>query len=629
MKKAITVLAIAVILLGVVGYVAVQMLTVSDGSAYRPGEDVIAELESTELIEDDGVRTFGEADLRTERGNYVLHLSGTPYEMGYQHGILMADEIKDGVFPVFSDPIGHNPSFAGKPALLVKLITLYLEISVYRPIEKVTPPEYLSEIAGIADGAGLDYRDVFVANFLSDLSMAMVPGVITEKAVDLGLAAESVAECSSFVASGDATLDGSLLFGRNTDYSGQGRWAKYQTIFFYEPEGWLRYVKISTAGLIKCNSAMNEAGIVVGGHFMAYDGSRPDGVSFTVFENEIMRKAETIDEALAILEETPRGGCFALMIADGKDGRGVAAESSPEVLGVRQMTDGTIALTNYATTEELKPLDLMIRYNLVMRNLAGRHYRLKELLEKHHGSITPELAASFMSDHGDVIMDRERGTGITVCSDNNLTSVIFSPTDGRFWVATGEEPACTNPYLGFDFEAGFSGEFPSVDPEVLPGYEWEEDHHRLALEAYMKAYLAYADDPTNKETALSYLAEAITIDPTEPIYYRMAGRLLIHQGQYREALGVLSRSLEFLQSPNERAQTYLLLGQAYDMAGNRENAIAMYEEVVTLADGGGDDYFSSINFFVLALARMGLEAPFMPEDLDTVPIAFSLESGFE
>ena len=629
MKKAIAVTVCGVVLLVVIGWVAVRMLTVSDGSAYRPGEDVIRGLAETELVDEGGVRTFGDAWLRVERDNYVLHLSGAPYEMGYQHGILMADEIAAGVFPVFSDPIGHNPSFAGKSALLVKLITLYLEMTVYRPIEKHTPPEYLEEIAGIADGAGLSFRDVFVANFLSDLSMAMVPGVITEKAAALGLCEEHVAECSSFVAAGAATADGSLLFGRNTDYSGQGRWGRNQTIFFCEPTGGLRYVRVSTAGLIKCNSAMNEAGLVVGGHFMAFDGARPDGVSFTVFENEIMRKARTIDEALRILGETPRGGCFALMIADGKDGRGVAAESSPEVLGVREMEDDAIALTNYATTGDLIPLDLMIRYNLVMRNLAGRHDRLEELLREHHGEITPELAAAFMSDHHDIIMDRERGTGITVCSDNNVTSVVFSPESGRFWVAKGEEPACTNPYLGFDFEAGFSGEFPPVDPEVLPGYEWEADYRNDALSAYMKAYLAYADDPENKETALSYLAEAITIDPTEPIYYRMAGRLLIHQGRYREAVGVLSRSLEFLQSPNERAQAYLLLGQAYDMAGMRENALSMYDEVIAMSSDGGEDFLSSINFFVVALARMGLEAPFTPDDLDTVPIAFSLESGFE
>jgi len=629
MKKAITVLVFAVILLVVIGCVAARMLTVSDGNAYRPGEDVMRGLKDTELIDENGVSTFGDAWLRVERDNYVIHLSGTPYEMGYQHGILMAGEIKNGVLPVFSDPIGHNPSFADKPAILVKLITIYLEMTVYRPIEKNTPPEYLAEIAGIADGTGLDYRDVFVANFLSDLSMAMVPGVITEKAVDLGLSTGNVAECSSFIATGTATLDGSLLFGRNTDYSGQGRWGMYQTIFFYEPENGLRYVKISTAGLLKCNAAMNEAGLVVGGHFMAYDGARPDGVSFTIFENEIMRKAHTIDEALKILEETPRGGCFALMIADGREGRGVVAESSPEVLGVREMENDTIALTNYATTDELLPLDLMIRYNLVLRNLVGRYRSLQELLLEHHGSITPELAATFMSDHQDIIMDRERGTGITVCSDNNVTSVVFSPDDGRFWVATGPEPACTNPYMGFDFEGGFSGEFPSIDPEVLPGYEWEADYRRIALDAYMKAFLAYTDDPANKETALSYLAEAITTDPAEPIYYRMAGRLLIHQGQYREALGVLSRSLEFLQSPNERAQTYLLLGQAYDMAGKRENALAMYEEVIAMSEDGGEDYLLSINYFVAKLARMGMETPFTPEDLDTVPIAFSLESGFE
>ncbi len=454
MKKALLIIGIIVLVAIVGGVVFVNTRTVSDGSDYLPPREAIEAVTGLPVTEEGGIKRFGDAWVEKRGADYLLHLSGTPYEMGYQHGVLMADEITNGAVPVFADPVSHNASFAGKPAWLRKLLLTYLEFSVYGPIERNTPREYLEEIKGIADGAGLDFREVFIANFLSDLTMAMTPGVINKKAAELGIGAE----CSAFVAAGDAVEGGALIFGRNTDYSGQGRWGPYQTIFFYKPAGGLSYVNVGSAGLIKANSAMNEAGIVVSGHFMAFEGAEPAGVSFTVLENEIMRKAHTLDEAIALLEDAHRGGSFGLIIADGARKEAAVVESTPERLGVRRMENGTIVLTNFATTEELKPVDLLLRYNVLLRNVMGRYERLSRLIELHRGAITPALSATFMSDHVDVITGAERGTGITICSDNNVTSAVFVPGSGLFWVAGGSEPACINDYVGYDFPAELAGD---------------------------------------------------------------------------------------------------------------------------------------------------------------------------
>jgi tetratricopeptide (TPR) repeat protein len=625
MKKVLSIIAIIVII-AIVGAIAyVKTHTVSSGTAYMPVQEVVEGLSGLSVVEEGIIKRFGDAWVEKRGADYLLHLSGTPYEMGYQHGILMKEEIANGTVPVFADPVSHNPSFAGKPAWVKKLLGTYLELSVYGPIERNTPQEYLEEIKGIADGAGLPFREVFIANFLSDLSMAMTPGVVTKKVKELDIEPE----CSGFVAAGDVVGGGGLIFGRNTDYSGQGRWIPYQTIFFYEPKDALSYVNVGSAGLIKANSAMNEAGIVISGHFMAFEGASPSGLSFTVLESEIMRKAETLDEAIALLEDARRGGSFGLIIADGKAHDAAVIESTPGLIGIRKMTHGSIVLTNFATTEELKPVDLLLRHNILLRNVMGRYERLVQLIERHRGAITPARAATFMSDHVDVITGTERGTGITVCSDNNVTSAVFLPEAGLFWVAGGGEPACINDYVGYDFRAELAGRTVTPTPAVLSGYAWEDPARRAAFEEYMKAFDAYEADFSDKITPLGYLDRAIAEDPAEPIYPRMAALLSIHLGQYQKSMELLVGALTLAQSPNEAAMTHLYLGWTYDLTGDRNQAQLHYREVLKLSETEQTDPLMDINGLVYLMARKGINTPFTQKDVKSIPIGFNLESGLE
>jgi len=625
MKKVLLIIGV-IILVAVIGGIAyVKTHTVSNGLDYMPEQEGIEGIAGLAVVTDGAVKRFGDAWVEKRGADYLLHLSGTPYVMGYQHGRLMAEEIKNGTVPVFADPISHNASFADKPAWMKKLLLTYLELTVYGPIERNTPREYLEEIRGIADGAGLDFKEVFIANFLSDLTMAMTPGVLTKKAQELGIEPE----CSAFVAAGDAAEGGRLIVGRNTDYSGQGRWMDYQTIFFYRPKDALSYVNIGTAGLIKANSAMNEAGIVVSGHFMAFEGADPAGLSFTVLENEIMRKARTLDEAIGLLKDARRGGAFGLIVADGAGRTAAVVESTPDRLGVRPMENGSIILTNFATTDELKPVDLLLRYNVLLRNVMGRYGRLEQLIERHRGAITPARAAAFMSDHIDVITGTERGTGITVCSDNNVTSAVFAPESGLLWVAGGGEPACINDYVGYDVSSELKGIPGNPMPAVITGYAWENSARKAAFEYYMKAYIAYEADYSDKSIPLEYLKQAIAADPAEPIYPRMAALLALSLGDYQSAAELLIGALTLVQAPNEIAMSHLFLGWTYDVAGARDQALLHYNEVLGLSRSEETDPLTDINGLVVSMARKGINTPFTGDDVKGIPIAFSLESGLE
>lgn len=597
----------------------------SSGDAYAPPEEEASRLKALTLVKEADGLHLGRAWKKRIGGNIVLFVTGTPYEMGYQHGVLLRDEIKSGVVPHFADPILGVREHRAKPAWLKKLILMFLQWSVYAPIERNSPRHYLEEIKGIADGAGMDYRELFIANMKSDLSMAMLPGVIFKKAKELGLQAE----CSDFAASGGFTTDGKLIIGRNTDYSGIGRWMKHQTIFVAKPVEGYAYVRVETAGIIKCNSAMNEKGITVGGHFMAYEGADPAGVSFTFLEHEIMRRASTLDEAVSIVKNNRRGGAFGLMIGDGGSGQAAIVEATLSRIGVKKMNGETLVLTNHALTDELKPFDIIARNNIIMRDCLGRYLRLQALLKENRGRIDPQKASEIIGDHLDPATGTERGTGITIGASNNVSSVVFLPAWRLFWVGTGREPACNNPFIGYDLTSLLEGSAPRVAPGRLSGYRWLSKNKEAGLRAYMDAFSRYEENMDDLDGILVHLARAQKLDPDEPIYRAMQARLLILRGEYGKAVEALDYSLRLKQSNNERALARLLKGQVLDLQGKRNEAVASYTEVLRLRERHGRDFMTGINDMVWGLARKYKRTPFAAEKLSDMLIGFGHESGLE
>ena len=623
MKRGPVVLLVtAIIIFSAVWFIKTSRI--SSGRAYAPERSVSELLGAEKIREEDGRTWFGRAWKERRDGNLVVSISGGPYEMGFQHGTLLREEIARGVVPVFADPVTNSRDHRARPAFLRKLMLAYLDFSVFGPLERNTPEEYLRELKGIADGSGIDYRDLVRATYKSELTMIMVPKVIKGKVKSLGIAAE----CSDFAAAGPATTDGMLIMGRNTDYPGQGRWMDGQTVFIYNPSRGYKYLNISTAGLIKCNSAVNEKGIVIGGHFMGFDGTGAKGRSYTVLQHEIMRGASSVDEAIAIVRKDRRAGAFGYMIADGKRRDAAVIEANADTVGVKRMKDGVLVLTNFATTPELEKLDLMRRHNMVMRDLAGRYRRLEELTATNRGRITPTAAAAFMGDRLDMFTRTERATGITVGAANNVTSAVFVPEQGVVWIGTGMEPACDGVFHGFDVRAELEGTPPRRFPP-LPGYAWRDRSKRAGLGHFMKAYALHEEDPFDYTSILSHLDAAIALDPGETIYTRLKAALLMHTGSYEEAVGLLEKSLDRPQSNNERAHALLLAGQGLDLMGERDRAVARYRMAEALHAAHGEDYLKGVNGLLAGFCKRYIEKPFTAKQIADMPIAFSSESGIE
>ena len=89
--------------------------------------------------------------LEEKDGVLILHVSGTHYEMGYQHGYLLKDEIKENMRAFFG--LYEHEDWTYNDVL-----------EVWDAQEYFIPDVYKQEMQGMADGADLTYEQIIVHN---------------------------------------------------------------------------------------------------------------------------------------------------------------------------------------------------------------------------------------------------------------------------------------------------------------------------------------------------------------------------------------------------------------------------------------------------------------------------------
>jgi hypothetical protein len=330
-------------------------------------------------------------------GSKVLHLKGTPYEMGYQHGALLKDDIKELVHYLFDVKAKDvTVELAG-----VKLGPKAVISTIAERQRKFAPARFYDELRGVADGAGMDAKDIIAANFIPELF-----------------------HCSGFALSGSATKDGTLYHGRILDYGCDWTLQDHAVLVVAEPEGKVPFVNVTYAGFVGSVTGMNAERVSIGemggrglGHW--------DGVPMALLVRMALEESRSLDEAVAVFRDHPRTCEYYYVIADGETGKGVGMEACWDRFGTIAMGESHPRLPHAIKDAVL--LSAGDRYELLAR-------RVKEGL----GTFDAESARH--------LMDRP------VAMKDNLHSVLFETTTGRFWVAnasTDRRPASTQPYHAF------------------------------------------------------------------------------------------------------------------------------------------------------------------------------------
>src|SRR5262245_42575568 len=186
--------------------------------------------------------------LGVEKGVRVLRVWGTPRDMGYAHGFLLASEILEGFesYVVYSPVVGGPRNYESRIVPRVRRQMQFL-------------PEYGAELAGMLEGIRASLGDAARVPALGrpidliDLEVLNTYGDWYQFA------------CSSFSAWGSLTPDGETITARNFDFPPAPILETTQLLMAYAPadRARKRWVNIAFPGVIGVISGRNEDAVAM------------------------------------------------------------------------------------------------------------------------------------------------------------------------------------------------------------------------------------------------------------------------------------------------------------------------------------------------------------------------------
>jgi len=330
-------------------------------------------------------------------GYPVLHLKGTPYEIGYQHGALLKQSARDNMHYLL-EVKGQTPVKLGPLSLSPRAAIN----SIVKIQQRHILPKYDQEFAGLAAAAELPLADVRAGNFIPELF-----------------------HCSGFAVMNSATQDGTLYHGRVLDYAVDWQLQDHAVLIVCEPAGEIPFVNVSYAGFIGSVTGMNARHVSIGemggrglGHW--------DGQPMALLVREVLQTAPDLDAAIAVFRDRPRTCEYYYVIADGNSNQAVGVEACWNKFNLIQ-------------PGEPHPLLPLAVKDAALLSAGSRYEELARRTQAAHGKIDVQAALRLMD--------------CPVAMKSNLHNALFAPKNTDLWVANAshdKRPAAEQKYHEFN-----------------------------------------------------------------------------------------------------------------------------------------------------------------------------------
>lgn len=375
------------------------------------------------------------AKVEQVNGLTVAYLSGTPYELGRQHGELLRDRVQASVRQV----LGYFRRYIKVPVAGTLLVDWWLG-RTWSQSRRHIPPDYLDELRGLAHGAGVPFDELCRLHAIPDRTYS----------------------CTNFSAWGEATGQGRLVHGRNLDWNIDARLQDYAVVFVVRPNGKQAFVNVAWAGFTGVLTGINERGLSIG-----QVGAESKDVTFrgepmVFLMRRVMEEPEDLDEAVRIIETAKRTMGINYVIADAKAGRAVAIETTRSYAKVFRDEDPAEQAVAYA-----KPLrHAVVRADTAMdplvrdRQLASKGDPTRPGLEDPSGSSAYDVryvktAGGITGKFGALDAEAAKEIMRSVAPSSNVQSVVFAWPE--LWVANAEGlvRAAESGYHRLDLDALF------------------------------------------------------------------------------------------------------------------------------------------------------------------------------
>ena len=351
------------------------------------------------------------ASRESPRNGWIpVHLAGSPAEIGYQHGYLLAPEIQDNYQAIRLEMTHDSKDW--------NFFRTASESVLWPHIE----PEYRAEFQGIVDGVkakgvSLDIWDIVTMNAYMELSPYYLNWY--EAQHNPAAAPKPIPEhCSAFVATGSYTKSGKVVIGHNnwTDYVTATRW---NVIFDVAPAKGLRFIMDGMPGLIHSadDFGINAAGLVITETTISqFHGFDPNGIPEFVRARKAMQYSAGIDDFAAIMREGNNGGyANDWLIADSKTNEIASLELGLKNVNLTRSKDGYFAGANFPIDPKLTAEETTFDPKNMSISSNARRARWDELMKQYKGSIDPMTGQLFLSDHYDTFSKERAPSERTLC----------------------------------------------------------------------------------------------------------------------------------------------------------------------------------------------------------------------
>lgn len=346
---------------------------------------------------------------RYEKDGWIfVHLEGSPEEIGFQNGYLLANEIIDM----------KNAMSVVDEKNTGKIWNFYREES-FRLFWSQMPEEYQKEIDGIVMGINAklgegkaDRKDILAMNADLEMPGYYIPWLNKQKEP------APPGHCSAIAATGSWTTDGKIVMAHNnwTDYAVGERWnivmdivpEKGNRIIMDAPPGFIHSADdfyINSAGLIVTETTITQ--------FFGFDTA---AVAEFVRVRKAIQYSSSIDEWVAVMKEKNNGGyANDWLIGDNKTGEIARLELGLKNTPLERTRDGYFVGSNFPVNPKLIREETSFDTTLQNSSPNARKMRWAEIMKEYKGKIDITAAKKFMGDHYDALHKMEKASALTLC----------------------------------------------------------------------------------------------------------------------------------------------------------------------------------------------------------------------
>ena len=341
----------------------------------------------------------------------VLKASGTPYEIGYEHGRFYRDDIRR--YTAERVQLVCSGLWSGGPMSRADVLAL---AEACLPDHQAYAPTLYQELQGLADATNLSLAELIIVGGFTDF-VDTVYSTTQQKKARL-----PVDDCTAFIVP-DSAAEGAGFFGQTWDMHDTA--TEFVILLDAQPNDGPRSLVFTTTGCLG-QIGMNAHGICIGiNNLMGADGQI--GVTWPFVVRKVLQQ-DNIEDALACGTSARLAGAHNYMLFD-KTGQGYNIEAMSSHHVVTPLANEPLLHTNHC----LLPETVQFAQERPAESQASSEARLGkagELLAERPLTIHHLIALT--RDPDAICVRAKPPMHIESCG-----AAIMQPKSGTFWAVWG------------------------------------------------------------------------------------------------------------------------------------------------------------------------------------------------